>query len=52
MIKDKSAVSNPERRYAFMQAVAMVNDRPEWRGAERVKMQTGASIPRPLQADG
>src|ERR1051326_264786 len=23
---------------------------PEWRGAERLKMQTGASIPRPLQA--
>ncbi len=28
------------------------NSRPEWSGAERAKMQTGASIPRPLQADG
>src|SRR6266446_6280854 len=26
------------------------NVRPEWRGAERVKMLTGAAIPRPLQA--
>jgi hypothetical protein len=26
MIKDKSAVSDPERRYAFMQAVGRVND--------------------------
>jgi molybdopterin biosynthesis enzyme len=25
-------------------------DRPEWRGAERVRIQTGAPIPRPLQA--
>src|SRR2546423_3349931 len=28
------------------------NTRPEWRGAEFVKVQTGAAIPRPLQADG
>ena len=27
-----------------------LNARPEWRGAKRVKMQTGAAIPRPLQA--
>src|ERR1019366_4118260 len=27
------------------------NARPEWRGAERANMQTGAAIPRPLQAD-
>ena len=27
------------------------NARPEWRGAEGVEMQTGLSIPRPLQAD-
>src|SRR5258707_15095356 len=26
-----------------------INARPEWRGAKRVKMQTGAAIPRPLQ---
>jgi hypothetical protein len=29
MIKDKSAVSDPERRYAFMRAVAMVNGPPQ-----------------------
>jgi len=28
----------------------LLNVRPEWRGAEHVKMQTGTSIPRPLQA--
>jgi hypothetical protein len=33
MIKDKSAVSDPERRYAFMQAVGMVNVDAHWPGA-------------------
>src|ERR1035441_5027535 len=28
----------------------MSNIRPEWSGAERVKMQTGVATPRPLQA--
>lgn len=27
------------------------NNRPEWRGAKGVEMQTGRAIPRPLQAD-
>jgi hypothetical protein len=38
--------------YRFMRAVESPNDRPEWRGAEGVGMQTGRAIPRPLQADG
>ena len=34
----------------FVQSISRLNARPEWRGAERVKMQTRAAIPRPLQA--
>src|SRR5882724_1434990 len=39
-------------RILFMRGTILPNARPEWRGAEREKMQTGAAIPRPLQAGG
>ena len=48
MIKDKSAVSDPEIRYAFMQAVGRVNDAGQWRAADDAEMQTETLSARPL----
>jgi hypothetical protein len=52
MIKDKSAVPDPERRYAFMQAVGRVNDAGQWRAAEDVRYETETQSARPLHQPG
>jgi hypothetical protein len=42
-----------ENRFDVVEFILLsVITRPERHGAERVKMQTGAAIPSPLQADG
>jgi hypothetical protein len=46
MIKDNSAVSDPERRYAFRQAVGRGNAAAQWRAADCApfeKEEIGAS---------
>src|ERR1022692_3849162 len=51
-IADKNGVSDPERRYAFMQAVGIVNDRGQRRGARSAGYANRMRIPRPLHTEG
>jgi hypothetical protein len=49
MIKDESAISDLERRYAFMQAVAMVSAKTHSRRADDARHETAAQSRRRVQ---